>query len=233
MALSTPRITTCSFRRLACFSFLVAVRTTTAFLPSSPRCPKTPTQLQESETNNRSKNKPMLNFMDKPVVNSVGDNPRPESVPIQDDPSAELVRAIAKAADGRKAENIVALRVSPVSTMASFLIILSGNSRPQNQAIAAAIRKDVQEQFEMLPMGNGVPEGSAESGWMLLDYGEVMVHVMTPKSRLYYNIEGQWRDKGGVEMDLSDVILPNVVESSAVMEGTMDIEDEQDDPFWS
>eukprot|EP00797_Seminavis_robusta_P006269 Sro1419_g271060.1 silencing factor RsfS (118) ;mRNA; r:6113-6466 len=117
--------------------------------------------------------------------------------------------------------------------MASFLIILSGNSRPQNQAIAAAIRKDVQEQFEMLPMGNGVPEGSAESGWMLLDYGEVMVHVMTPKSRLYYNIEGQWRDKGGVEMDLSDVILPNVVESSAVMEGTMDIEDEQDDPFWS
>ena len=37
----------------------------------------------------------------------------------------------------------------------------------------------------------GVPEGSADSGWILLDYGEVMVHIMTPKSRLFYDIEGQ------------------------------------------
>lgn len=39
----------------------------------------------------------------------------------------------------------------------------------------------------------GVPEGSADSGWILLDYGEVMVHIMTPKSRLFYDIEGQVR----------------------------------------
>ena len=40
----------------------------------------------------------------------------------------------------------------------------------------------------------GVPEGSADSGWILLDYGEVMVHIMTPKSRLFYDIEGQVRN---------------------------------------
>ena len=174
----------------------------------------------------------MLNFINKPVSNSVGDNPRPESIPIRDDPSADLVRCIVRAADGRKAENIVALRVSPVSTLTSFLVILSGNSRPQNQAIAAAIRNDVLEEFDLRPLGNGVPEGSAESGWMLLDYGDVMVHVMTPKSRLYYNVEGQWREKGGVEMDISDIIIPNTVGPS-VMGGTMEIEEEVDDPFWS
>ena len=119
------------------------------------------------------------------MPNSVGDNPRPETIPIQEDPSSDLVRCIARAADGRKAENIVALRVSPVTTLTNFLVIVSGNSRPQNQAIAAAIRNDVSEQFDVRPLGSGVPEGTAESGWMLLDYGDVMVHIFTPRSRLY------------------------------------------------
>jgi ribosome-associated protein len=184
---------------------------------------------------NKSKNKPMLNFMDKLVVNNVGDNPRPESIPIQDDPSADLVRCIVMAADGRKAENIVALRVSPVSTLTSFMIFLSGNSRPQNQAIAAAIQKEVLDQFDARPLGNGVPEGSAQSGWTLLDYGSVICHVMTPKSRLYYNVEGQWREKGGMEMDLSNIIVPNnaVVKTASPEDSTMDIDDQEDDPFWS
>lgn len=179
----------------------------------------------------------MLSFMDQPVSNSVGDDPRPETTPIEEDPSADLVRSIVKAADGRKAENIVALRVSPVSTLCSFMVILSGNSRPQNQAISAAIRKDVMEEYDGLkPLGNGIAEGSAESGWMLLDYGHVLVHVMTPKSRLYYNVEGQWRERGGSEMDVSGVVVPNTVEGvspPSSMRGTMDIEDEEDDPFWS
>jgi len=179
----------------------------------------------------KAKNDQFLDFMGKPVPNSVGDEPRPETVPIQEDPSSDLVRAIVKAADGRKAENIVALRVSPVSTLTNFMVILSGNSRPQNQAIAAAIRNDIMEEYNLRPIGNGVPEGSADSGWMLLDYGDVMVHIMTPKSRLYYNVEGQWREKGGMAMDISDVIVPNKV--GGTMEGTMDIEQEEDDPFWS
>ena len=185
----------------------------------------------KGKENNKKKNTRMLKFMDEPMDNTVGDDPRPETVPVEDDPSADLVRCIVKAADGRKAENIVALRVSPVSTLTSFLVILSGNSRPQNQAIAAAIKDDVQEEYGLRPMGNGVPEGSAESGWILLDYGDVMCHIMTPKSRLYYNVEGSWRDKGGVEMDLTNVIIPNTIEG--VVSGTMDIEQEEDDPFWS
>lgn len=109
--------------------------------------------------------------------------------------------------------------------------ISSGNSRPQNQAIAAAIKGDVSTGFDLLPGSTGVPEGSAESGWIVLDYGGVICHVMTPKSRLYYNIEGQWGDKGGEPMDLSDVIIPNTIDQTN--DGTITGGVEEDDPFWS
>jgi len=56
-------------------------------------------------------------------------------------------------------------------------------------------------------LGNGIPEGSADSGWILLDYGDVMVHVMTPKSRLFYDMEGVWRKRGGESLDLSSVLV--------------------------
>jgi ribosome-associated protein len=162
-----------------------------------------------------------------------------------------LVKCIVRAADGRKADNIVAMRVSKVSTITSFVVIATGNSRPQNQAITAVVKDEVEEAFGFLPGGNGVPEGSADSGWTVLDYGSVMVHVMTPKSRLFYNVEGKWQDQGGEYMDISDAILPNVNFVKMVDNGDNDDDDdddddddeasgstmeglaEEDDPFWS
>lgn len=172
----------------------------------------------------------MLNFMEDPVENAVGDLP---TLSDMDDADLDFVKSIVKAADGRKAEDIVTLRVSHVSTLCSFLVILSGNSRPQNQAIAAAVRKDVEEEYGQRPGGTGVPEGSAESGWMLLDYGSVMVHIMTPKSRLYYNVEGQWREKGGEEIDMSSVLIPNKPEGMNDLTGESGFVEQEDDPFWS
>ena len=175
----------------------------------------------------------MVEFMNQPVRNSVGDEP-PVGPPEYDELS-DLVRCIVQAADGRKAENIVALRVSKVTTLTSFLVIVSGNSRPQNQAISTAIQKDLLELYQMRPGANGVAEGTPDSGWILLDYGSVMVHIMTPKSRLYYNVEGQWRDKGGEYMDLSKIILPNTVDGSerSQVGGTNRNLSQDDDPFWS
>ena len=126
--------------------------------------------------------------------------------------------------------------VSKVSTVAGFVVICTGNSRPQNQAIAAAIQDDVDEKFsgEFSLNGNGVPEGTSDSGWILLDYGDVIVHIMTPKSRLFYDIEGQWKDKGGEYMNLDDILLPNSIdEEKTQMDGTMTGISEEDDPFWS
>ncbi len=183
------------------------------------------------------KNNDMLDFIDEPLTSEemVGD--ADIAFAPEDDELADLVRCIVKAADGRKADNIVAMRVSKVSTVTSFVVIATGNSRPQNQAITAAVNEDVQEEFGLLPGANGVPEGSADSGWTILDYGSVMVNVMTPKSRLFYNVEGKWKDQGGEYMDISDAILPNIPiaeEAAAAPVGdTMEGIPEEEDPFWS
>jgi ribosome-associated protein len=179
------------------------------------------------------KSKDMLEFMDEPRDSHEWVGDKTIGTPESDD-LAELVRTIVRAADARKAENIVAMRVSKVSTLTSFLVIVTGNSRPQNRAITESVKDDVQELYGMLPGSTGVPEGSPESGWTVLDYGSVMVHVMTPKSRLFYNVEGQWRDKGGEYMNLADVVVPNtvrenVVTAAATMQGIA----KENDPFWS
>jgi len=160
-----------------------------------------------------------------------------DDVPPSLDDLSPLVRTMVNAADLRKAEQIVALRVSKITTMTSFIVVCSGNSRPQNQAIAASIQDDVEEEFgeEYVMRGNGVPEGNADSGWILLDYGDVMVHIMTPKSRLFYDMEGQWREKGGEYMNLDDILRKDViapVKAEEVGSNMLGIA-EEDDPFWS
>lgn len=180
------------------------------------------------------KNNAMLDFIDKDVTSEemVGDLDGISANP-EDDELASLVNCIVKAADGRKADNVVAIRVSKVSTITSFVIICTGNSRPQNQAIASIVKNEVSEKFDMLPGATGVPEGSADSGWTVLDYGSVMVHVMTPRSRLYYNVEGKWKDQGGEYMDVSLAIMPNAPSADDDSSGTMEGLSEEEDPFWS
>jgi len=136
----------------------------------------------------------------------------------------------------RKASDISAMRVTACTSLTNFVIIITGTSRPQNQAIANAIGKDVEEYHAGLRcLGNGIPEGSADSGWILLDYGDVMVHVMTPKSRLFYDMEGVWRKRGGESLDLSSVL---VVEDGGNNSRTLssdssgdDDDDDDDDDF--
>lgn len=209
-----------------------AVRTTSAVRPSSVLF-----MSQGKSKNTEARTDNFLEFINEPMDNTVDASDVTETPELDD--LAPLVRCIAGAADKRKAEDIVALRVSKVTAMTCFIVIVSGNSRPQNSAISAAIIDDVAEQFDGLQTKSGGAEGTADSGWMLLDYGDVMVHVMTPRSRLYYDVEGQWREKGGEEMDLGDVLLPNVVlnmgegNEAAELGGGMGGVSEEDDPFWS
>ena len=66
-----------------------------------------------------------------------------------------------------------------------------------------------------------------------------MVHVMTPKSRLFYDIEGQWNKKGGEYLDLTSVLLPNAMggeadgDAGSAADSRMEGISEEDDPFWS
>lgn len=93
----------------------------------------------------------------------------PEVVPLEEDDTLPWVETIAAAADARKGEEVYAIRVSSLTTVSSFFVLVSGNSRPQIQAIAAAIEEDMAEKHGVEPRNGG--EGTADSGWILLDFG--------------------------------------------------------------
>ena len=125
------------------------------------------------------------------------------------DPSADpllgMVECIVKAADMRKASDTAAFYVKPATDIASFVVVTNGRSRPQNDAIAAAVVDDVEEFFQRTPQH---VEGGADGGWTLIDFGDVIVNVMTPLSREYYDIDAIWRPKVPT-LDLAHLITPN------------------------
>lgn len=92
--------------------------------------------------------------------------------------------------DEKKAENIVLLDLRPDAIIADYFVICNGNSDRQLKALAENVRNSVKEQYEKLPFSI---EGTAESGWILMDYGNVVVHLFLESKRLYYDLEGLWR----------------------------------------
>jgi ribosome-associated protein len=173
----------------------------------------------------------MLRFIEGPIGSTVGDTVGRYEL---DEDLIEQLEKIVKAADGRKAQDLVVVTVGHVTTMTQALVICSGNSRPQNQAIA----NSVQDEMEGALDRDIVPEGNPNSGWMILDYGSIMVHIMTPKSRLFYNVEGQWRNKGGKDFrpDLMEQWTRTGISGIASDnddDATATTSRPEDDPFWS
>lgn len=107
----------------------------------------------------------------------------------QQDLSQSLALTIAQAADDRKGENIVILRVAEVSYLADYFVIVTGFSRVQVRAISQSIEQQVETDWQRLPLRT---EGQADSSWIIQDYGEVIVHIMLPQEREFYNLEAFW-----------------------------------------
>lgn len=108
----------------------------------------------------------------------------------------ELLITAVKAADDKKAEDIVALNMKGISLVADYFIICHGNSDRQVQAIASEIKEKVQEKgFIVKRM-----EGYEEARWILVDIGDVVVHVFHRDERTYYNLERLWGDATAVDL---------------------------------
>ncbi len=103
--------------------------------------------------------------------------------------SEQLSLLAAEAADDRKAGDMLLLKVSEVSFMADYFLIVTGYSRAQLRAIAESIQDKVKEHFNIVPMST---EGTAKGNWVLVDYGDVIVHIMSPDDREFYNLEAFW-----------------------------------------
>ena len=103
--------------------------------------------------------------------------------------SESLARLAAEASDDRKAVDIRLIRVEEVSSLADWFVISSGLSDVQVRAIARSVEDQIEEATGRLPLRR---EGQKEGRWMLLDYGDVIVHVLTPSERSYYDLESFW-----------------------------------------
>lgn len=101
----------------------------------------------------------------------------------------DLALASAKAADDRKGGDIVLLNVSEVSYLADYFVVVTGFSHAQVRAIARSIEDEIETEFGRLPAQK---EGQTEGNWLLLDYGDVIVHVFMPDEREFYSLEAFW-----------------------------------------
>jgi ribosome-associated protein len=101
-----------------------------------------------------------------------------------------LLMTAVKAADDKRAEDIMVLNMKGISLIADYFIICHGNSDKQVQAIAREIREKAEEQGYNLKR----IEGFDEARWVLIDIGDVVVHVFHKEERSYYNLERLWGD---------------------------------------
>ena len=103
--------------------------------------------------------------------------------------SRALALLAAEASDDRKAVDIRLIRVDEVSSLADWFVICSGLTDVQVRAIARSVEDSLEMEAGRLPLRR---EGQSEGRWVLLDYGELIVHVLTPQERSYYDLESFW-----------------------------------------
>lgn len=115
----------------------------------------------------------------------------------QGDNGLELATACARAAAEIQAEDIRVWDLRGLSTLTDFMVICSGNSMPHLRAILREVKAHVEDWTKSRPVNT---EGKADSRWMVLDYIDVMVHVMHNELRDFYGLEELWGDAREVEV---------------------------------
>ncbi len=93
--------------------------------------------------------------------------------------------------DENKSENIVLLDLRPDTIIADFFVICTATSDRQIRALVDYVKEGVKEAFQKTPFSI---EGTPESGWQILDYGDVVVHIFLADKRRYYDLEGLWHE---------------------------------------
>ncbi len=94
-------------------------------------------------------------------------------------------------ADNKKAENIAVLDVRKLSSIADYLVIASGTSQPHLRAIISEISDRLRDEHDVRPART---DGMAAGAWAVLDFFDVIVHVMHTETRAHYDLEGLWGD---------------------------------------
>ena len=112
--------------------------------------------------------------------------------------SKEMAKLAISALEDKKAEDIALIDISEVSVLADYFLIASGTNRSQIQAMI----DNVEEQLGKKGCNPKQIEGYESANWILMDYGDIIVHVFDSENRLFYDLERIWRD--GKKMDVAE-----------------------------
>lgn len=113
--------------------------------------------------------------------------------------NSKIIKTIIKAVRDKKAENIISLDLRKINeAVADFFIICEASNPQQVRAIAENVEDKVKDLCNERPYHH---EGYQKLNWVLLDYVNVVVHVMQPETRKFYKLEEMWSDAVGEELD--------------------------------
>ncbi len=109
--------------------------------------------------------------------------------------SRKLALMCRELADRRKAEDIVVLDVRKISSITDYFVIATGTSEPHLRAISDEIQDKLRVDHDVRPRA---VDGTLQTAWMVLDYFDVIVHIMRPDVRELYDLETLWGDAARV-----------------------------------
>ena len=111
--------------------------------------------------------------------------------------AAKMTQLAIAALEDKKAEDITLIDIAKVSVLADYFLIANGNNRNQVQAMADNVDEQLTKAGYSLKSMEGYPTGN----WILMDYGDLVVHVIDRQNRLFYDLERIWRDGEQIDVD--------------------------------
>jgi ribosome-associated protein len=105
--------------------------------------------------------------------------------------SKKLALLCRELADNRKAENIVVLDVSKLSSVTDYFVIVTGTSQPHLRAITDELNTRLRDEYDVRPLRT---DGMIAGSWVIMDFFDVIVHIMHTDARKHYDLEGLWAD---------------------------------------
>ncbi len=156
--------------------------------------------------------------MPEPNISSSTPHPAPQGISEEklestgNSPSlpGDLAEAV-QAAYSRKAEDLRIFDLRGITSLTEFFFITSGTNQRQNQAISDEILRRLKEKRDRMPMG---VEGYDKGDWILMDYGDFIVHVFSAQARAYYDLERLWRQAKECDVPADEEIPASVLPSS-------------------
>ena len=114
--------------------------------------------------------------------------------------SKEMAKIAVDAMENKKAIDIKIIDIEKISTLADYFIIAGGSNRNQVQAMS----DEIEEKMSRAGYEPKNIEGYRNANWILMDYGDVVIHIFDEENRLFYDLERIWRDGNLIEKDALD-----------------------------